>query len=306
LPSGSGAFHNRENFPHHAPLLRTPPCRGAVLRRERSPLHGRSQRQLRPADGAVLTNNLVTFDTFGTGQAIAFARALPGTVGARSFATVNNPARSPSEGVFPQAGATAKSQTSGLVFSGPGGSANTALNLTLTGGSLQSWVLESSNFASGWNSVSLRARIQSADTATTYLDASGSFEQRYFAFNPTLNVTADGLLASFSGTGPFTITTPTFLAPQNTPLLFTIELSTYANISGYNGINGTLEAAYGNSLTLLVGGPVFSGLGGGISADAPEFNLISNNFTPVPEPSQLALLAGLAALVTLALRRRRA
>jgi uncharacterized membrane protein YjjB (DUF3815 family) len=69
-------------------------------------------------------------------------------------------------------------------------------------------------------------------------------------------------------------------------------------------VEADMLASFGNTLTLTKSGAVFPMLPGGANVSASDFNLVNNQFTPVPEPSSWALVIGVLSLGIVWSRRR--
>lgn len=111
---------------------------------------------------------------------------------------------------------------------------------------------------------------------------------------------ATGLLESVTSGGT-SITTGTFVVPTGVPITWTIQIGIGSSVSGQFGSSSTVENQF--AISLPTTGNVFN-LDPGYGVNATEFGILDNQYSPVPEVEEYALMGGIG-LVAFAIARRR-
>lgn len=183
-----------------------------------------------------------------------------------------------------------------LVFSGPGATVETSLNLEI-GGTLSASV----NQGNTHTQVTGQAQVQvKGNVCDEFGGAIFSFAgtrtvtERHYGENSLVRdeIPSSGILATIPLSGTAVVTAGPFTVPTGVPLQLELWMaqSTLGIVSMGPGPgpnpsgSGVGKALYGNTLSLPVGGPVFD-LPSGYTANSQQGGITDNNDVPEPAPA---------------------
>lgn len=262
-----------------------------------------------PSPGSVYANAINNYGSYAHGSSAATAGS--GSVATVATAAITGPDYTDQLEAVSES--SAKMTIDDLVFSGPGSTVTTTLNLDWSGSMMETLVPQNlETYGVTNNYLSISGRLFSG--ATTYLTFSGnrtvSIDQENSSVLQNETISTTGILNGEWPPNGSDLVTGSFTVPTGTAISLELSLFTRSTVGLYlidtGHIEGTAYTAadFGHTLSLNTDGDVFN-LGTGESVDSISGDIAGNTWngtpvsaTAVPLPASVYLFAaGLLVLV---------